>query len=143
MKQGQQVRLTEQDLHMIVEDAVMNILRENGMEEGGWGALFGAGRQAAQNKWNNFKQGAMNLGQNIQATYKAGRTDAQVQKSVKNVRIAVDNLMKIASRFPDLAELVNSCRQFDASMQNLLNSSAKNLQKAQANTFNTQNPNQQ
>ena len=51
MKNNKPIQLTEQDLHFLVEDAVRNILKENGMEEG---AL-----------WNAFKQKGQQIGQNI------------------------------------------------------------------------------
>ena len=57
-----QIVLTEQDLHMLVEDAVRLYLQENDMEEGVWGGLKNA-YQAVKNG-NFYLKNAYNAGNN-------------------------------------------------------------------------------
>ena len=48
-----QIVLTEQDLHKLVEDAVKTLIINEGLEEGWWGGV--------KNAWNGAKQGNFNL----------------------------------------------------------------------------------
>ena len=56
MEKNKPIQLTEQDLHMLVEDSVRTYLKENGMEEGIWGGL--------KNVASGMRQGNFFIGQN-------------------------------------------------------------------------------
>lgn len=79
-----QIVLTEQDLHMLVEDAVRVYLKENGMEEGIMGGL--------QNVW----QGAKNLNFNVGANYKAGNLASNFAKYAQQAQNAMEQMRQIA-----------------------------------------------
>jgi hypothetical protein len=80
-----QIRLTEQDLHMLVEDAVINILRENGMEEGLFGGLGALGAKT----WNGVKKGGESMTNSMGGLYNraknaVGNAYNQVSNTVGN-----------------------------------------------------------
>lgn len=103
MENNKPIQLTEQDLHMLVEDAVRNILKEDGMEEGFWGGmknLAQKGTQAmgnglanmgkgiankAQNAYNNAKVTATNAYNNVKTAYQQG----SAQQDIQNVNNAL------------------------------------------------------
>ena len=152
---NKQIKLTEQDMHAIVEDAVISILRENGMEEGAlWnafknkGAQIGQGMmnkaqqmgQSAMNKAQQFGQGAANMGRNMAATYQAGRQNEKLQKYAQNALNALDQLAQAAQQFnPGIVNTINVCK---SSINKALTASFENLQNVSQNTFSTQRPNQ-
>ena len=98
-KNNQPIRLTEQDLHMLVEDAVRAYITENGMDEGLWGGLSALGSKfgnkmsaagqnmanAAGNKWNQAKnamgQAASAVGNKMN---QAGQAMGQAYNNAKN-----------------------------------------------------------
>jgi N12 class adenine-specific DNA methylase len=67
----EQIVLTEQDLHMLVEDAVKLYLQENNMEEGVWGGFgalgskFGNAASRAGKNMTNAASGMMNKAKNV------------------------------------------------------------------------------
>ena len=152
-----QIQLTEQDIHMIVEDAVANILKENGMNEGGLSALFGAAKNAmgkginnmankvangannmankVANGVNNFNQGAQNLGRNMANTYQAGRTASQVNKYADQAIKALHQLILVSSKVnPKLATAANMAI---GSINKTKQAAQNNLNQAAQNTFST------
>lgn len=71
-KSNQPIRLTEQDLHFLVEEAVKGYLVENGMDERGWGGLKNVAQKGAtainrrlQNVGRNVKSAATNAYNNV------------------------------------------------------------------------------
>lgn len=83
-----QVYLTEQDLHMIVEDAVRIYLQENGMDEGFWNNLGAAFKPLGQ----TMKAGAQQAGQ--AAANAVGGAYNKVAGAVGNAANAVGNAAK-------------------------------------------------
>lgn len=79
------IQLTEQDLHMLVEDTVSSILKENGVEEGVWGGL--------KNVWQGAKQGNFNVGQ----TYNSGNIASNFQKYAQQAMQAIRGMSQIAT----------------------------------------------
>jgi ribosomal protein S20 len=61
---NQPIRLTEQDLHFLVEEAVKGYLVENGMDEGIWGGL----KNVAQKGASAVGRGLQNAGRNVRST---------------------------------------------------------------------------
>jgi hypothetical protein len=80
------IRLTEQDLHFLVEEAVRGYIRENGMQEGVWGGL--------KNVWNGMKQGNLNVGQ----TYKAGNWASSFNKYEQQVQKIIQQMQQVAQK---------------------------------------------
>lgn len=83
MENKKVVRLTEADLHQLIENAVYNVLMENEENEGFWGGMGalakGAGNMA-QKAWNTGKQMAQNAANNIKTTYQQGSMTQDHQK---------------------------------------------------------------
>jgi len=126
MKNNKPIQLTEQDLHFLVEDAVRNILKENGMEEG---AL-----------WNAFKKKGQQIGQNIgnmQQTYQTGKQNTKLQQYANNLIAQVNNFVEMASQFPDMAELVKASQNYETQVRNIMQNSNDNLANISARTFST------
>lgn len=111
------IRLTEQDLHFLVENAVQAYLTENGMDEGFFGGLGALGSKfgnrmktagqnmsnAASQKWGQAKnaigqkmnQAGQAMGQaynNAKNTYQTGSANQDAQKAIQNAVQALNNL---------------------------------------------------
>ena len=84
-KSNRPIRLTEQDLHFLVEEAVKGYLVENGMEEGVWGGL--------KNVWNGMK----NLNFNVGQTYNSGNLSSNFQKLANQAQEAINGMIEIAN----------------------------------------------
>jgi hypothetical protein len=80
-----QIVLSEQELHMLVEDSVRIYLQENGVDEDVMGGL--------KNVW----QGAKNLNFNVGANYKAGNLASNFAKYAQQVQNAIEQMRQIAS----------------------------------------------
>lgn len=83
-----QIVLTEQDLHMLVEDAVRVYLQENGMDEGIWGGVKNVTQQgynAVRNGLKNFGKQVKGYGNQIKTQYQQG----SAQQDLKNVNNAL------------------------------------------------------
>lgn len=146
----QQIRLTEEELHFLVEDSVRNILRENGYDEGAlWNAFKNKGREIGRNvaqsgeefgrnmaqRGKQLAQGARNVGYNMANTYRTGRFNQQLQKQASKTLASVNDFVEVAGSLNN-AELVNAGRKFQAQVQRILQNSQQNLQNVQNNTFN-------
>lgn len=103
-----QIRLTEQDLHMLVEDAVVQILKENGVEEGFWSGM--------KSLMGGVGQKVGNAVQNAKGLYQAGSLNANVQKAVNQVNAALTNLQKVAQRL-NYAPLAELCTRVEQELQ--------------------------
>ena len=119
------IRLTEQDLHFLVENAVQAYLTENGMDEGlgGWlsgiGSRFGKQAQTAgQNmansvgqKWNQAKQYAgqkydqakQGL-QNYQTAGQVSSINQDAQKAINNATQALNNLVQLSTKLQQMGQ---------------------------------------
>lgn len=124
---NQPIRLTEQDIHFLVEEAVKGYLVENGMDEGLWNNLKGAFKpmgqvanqamnktgQAATNKFNNAAQGIKNaanrIGQGMQNTANKVR---QVAQSGANTMKAGWQNAKLQGLKDDTVKALNNYLQY-------------------------------
>ena len=130
------IQLTEQDLHMLVEDAVRAYINENGMDEflGGMGSLFGSANNAVQKKYRAAKEGMQNLGQNMANTYRQGNYNAQVQKQGNIAMKSLMNFKETATQaqIPNLVKNIASAyeliRQAMAESQEQLNNVKSKVQ---------------
>ena len=130
MKNNKPIQLTEQDLHFLVEDAVRNILKENGMEEGAlWNAFKQKGQQIGQNIGN--------MARNMQQTYQTGKQNTKLQQYANNLIAQVNNFVEMASQFPDMAELVKASQNYETQVRNIMQNSNDNLANISARTFST------
>lgn len=107
-----QIVLSEQDLHMLVEDAVRIYLTENGMDEGFWGNLGAAFKPVGQ----TMKAGAQQAGQ--AAANAVGGAYNKVAGAVGNAANAVGkaatqtgNAMKQNYRASKVQDLRNKVEQ--------------------------------
>lgn len=156
-----QIRLTEEDLHFLVEDTVRNILVENGYDEGAlWNAFKQKGQQIGQNMTNKaqqfgqnavnrgqqfgqsmankvqqFGQGANNIRRNMANTYQTGRFNKQLQKQAYKTLQSVNDFISVAGRL-NIAELVKAGQNFQAQVKQTMQNSQNYLQDVQNNTFN-------
>lgn len=76
------IKLTEQDLHFLVENAVQAYLTENGMEEGFWGGMKNVASKGA----NAVGQGLKNVGSAI--GNQARKVGNAVGNQIQNVKTA-------------------------------------------------------
>lgn len=127
---NRQIQLTEQDLHMLVEDAVRTYLKENDMEEG---ALWNAVKQ----KGRDIGQGFNNMVGNMKATYQTGKQNKRLQQFANNLITYVNQFAEMASQFPDLAELVKASTNYETQVRNIMNASEDNLANVSSRTFST------
>ena len=73
-----QIQLTEQDLHMLVEDAVKTYLVENGMQEGWFGDKWNQAKSAVSTATQNGGEKGMGLKQRFQNAKKNWATQGQM-----------------------------------------------------------------
>ena len=115
MESNKPIQLTEQDLHMLVEDAVRNILKENGMEEGFWGGmknLAQKGTQAMGNGLTNMGKGIANKAQNAYNNAKVTATNAynNVAGAATNAYNNVKTAYQQGSAQQDIQNVNNALR---------------------------------
>ena len=124
---NQPIRLTEQDLHFLVEEAVKGYLIENGMDEGVWGGL--------KNVWNGVKQGNLNVG----TTYKAGNWASSFQKYEQQVQKIIQQMQQVAqeSGNQQVVNDLNTVSQQFSTTAKEFNQMAQNVAKTKPQ-FNTQ-----
>ncbi len=118
-KSNQPIRLTEQDLHFLVEESVKGYLRENGMQEDVWGGL--------KNVWNGVKQGNLHVG----TTYKTGNWASSFQKYAQQVSGIIQKMQVIAQKskqdqiYNDLAsvrdQFFKTAQEYNQMAQNAAN----------------------
>jgi hypothetical protein len=95
MENNKPIQLTEQDLHMLVEDAVRNILKENDMEEGWFG-----------DKWNQTKTAANTMFQGNQgAGLKQKFNNARKNWNTQGQLNGLNNLKQQLEQFIDSGQL--------------------------------------
>lgn len=82
----QQIQLTEQDLHFLVEDAVKVYLRENGMEEGVWSGM------------KNMARGIGNGNFHMMQNYRSGSYAGSIQKYGQNAQKALSQFKNILDK---------------------------------------------
>lgn len=109
----QLVRLTEEDLHQIIESTVQRIITENYEEEGMWdtmksfgGQYFNRGKKSAQQFGQNVKQSAQQFGQkmgdnltNITTDVKNTWTNAKRDGAMKDMQKAFINFKKSVNNY--------------------------------------------
>ena len=136
-KSNQPIRLTEQDLHFLVEETVKGYLRENGMQEDVWGGL--------KNAWNGVvNHGNFNLGD----SYKSGNWASSFQKYGQEAQKNIGQMQRIAqssNNIPIASSLSKINQNIGASIQNY-NQMAQDVSNGNANynnKFAVNNPFQQ
>ena len=130
-----QIRLTEQDLHFLVENAVQSYLTENGRIDewgAGLGSVLGGAGQAVKRGFGRMKQGAKQMGQNIGNTYQASENLNFIRKHMQNIKNSCEALKNI----PDLA---NSIATLEQELERTEVKYENRLKLAQQRTFSTQN----
>lgn len=135
------IRLTEQDLHYLVENTIRAYLTENGMEEGFWGGLSTLGGRfannaakagqnaanSAQGAWNNAKnamgqaaqnvansaQGAWNNTKNAvgQAANTVGQKINQAGQNIGNAYNNAKNTYQMGSANQDAQKAIQNARK--------------------------------
>ena len=133
MNKKQTIQLTEQDLHMLVEDAVRTYLVNEGMDEISWSGLRGVG--------SAFKQNMQNMGKNIRNTYNASKQNNQIFKLATNAKNALEALKDAAQQFNP--QLANLCKVAEIQIDQATAGSQNNLETMRQRTFSTQNYGQQ
>ena len=138
IKSNQPIRLTEQDLHFLVEESVKGYLRENGMQEDVWGGL--------KNAWNGIKQGNLNIG----TTYKTGNWASSFQKYAQQVGEIIQKMQGIAQKsgnqqiVKDLAsvnkQFLNTAQAFNQMAQNAANTTPQFNTQVNSGFANNQQP---
>lgn len=83
---NQQIRLTEEDLHMLVEDAVKSYLINEGIEEGFWGGV--------KNAWNGMKGGNFN----VKTNYRVGNWASSFNNYAQQAQNAIAQMQQIAQQ---------------------------------------------
>lgn len=131
---NKQIQLTEQDLHILVEDAVRTYLRENGMEEGVWSGMKNAMRGIGNGNFHmmqNYRSGSyagsiQKYGQNaINALnqFKGILNKSGAQQIVPQIENISSELTKIMNNYQNIAQqssnknAVNAAAQQDDTQQ--------------------------
>lgn len=128
------IQLTEQDLHMLVEDAVRAYINENGMEEGLWGGLSALGSKfgnrmstagqnmanAAGQKWNQAKnamgQAANAVGQKMN---QAGQAMGQAYTNAKNTYQTGSANQEAQKAIQNAVQALNNLKAADQKLQSM------------------------
>ena len=86
------IRLTEEDLHCIIENSVRRIMTENEEDEGLWGSIKGGLKgigKAAKGEYNKAKNGVMNTGLNNE--YKGQSVGDRLKGGMKYIKNSAKN----------------------------------------------------
>lgn len=123
------IQLTEQDLHMLVENTVRILIKENGMEEGVWGGM--------KNAYNGIKSGNFNIGQ----TYNSGKISSNFSNFANQAMTAINEMIKIANSTGN-QQISRYLTQVNKTIGNSVNSfNAASQEVAQGNALYNQNNN--
>lgn len=153
----QQIRLTESELQNIIEESVRRVIAENAEDEGLFGDLWNAGKNALGGDVNRAKTAAQNLGPNMKKLYT--NTKARVKKGFddrknafgasmnasKNQRY-IDNAIKALQQLQQATKYSNDplfspdkpMGQAVAKTINLLNGSLRGTVKSDATSWRNQ-----
>ena len=133
------IRLTEEDLHMLVEDAVKAYLVNEDM----WGGL----KNAWQGAFGKNDQGQRNYNFNLGQTYRSGNLSSSFNSYVQQAGKAIQGMQTIAKEtgnnklVSDLdtvfVNLTNIGKEFTTQASNIANGNRKKLGKVQ-NPWETQ-----
>ena len=129
-----QIRLTEQDLHFLVENAVQAYLTENGMDEGFFGGLGALGSKfgnrmktagqnmsnAASQKWGQAKnamgQAANAVGQKMN---QAGQAMGQAYNNAKNTYQTGSANQDAQKAIQNAVQALNNLKAADQKLQSM------------------------
>lgn len=140
------INLTEQDIHSLVEDAVMIYLTENEMEEINLGGLSALGSKftnsvsrMGRNMYNSTGEAVSNLGNrlsqaygnakdamgqaydNAKTTYQVGSINNEAQKALNNARDALEKLKELNQQLINMGQSTVLDKNTAPMVQNLLN----------------------
>ena len=106
------IELTEQDLHMLVEDAVRVYLMENGMEEGFFSNLGAAFRPLGQTAKAGLNQAGQAAANKIGGAYNTVKNAAtQASRAVGNAASQTANAMQQNYRASKIQDMRNKLEQ--------------------------------
>ena len=139
------INLTEQDIHSLVEDAVMIYLAENEMEEINLGGLSALGSKftnsvsrMGRNMYNSTGEAVSNLGNRLsqaygnakdamgqayddaKTTYQVGSINNEAQKAVNNTKAALEKLQQLNQQLIDMGQSTVLDKNTAPMVQNLL-----------------------
>ena len=128
-----QIVLTEQDLHMLVEDAVKTYLVNEGVDEGWWGGV----QNALHGAFGRNDQGQRNWNFNFGQTYRSGRDASSFKSYLQQVESAIEGMKQVATKtgnqeiIGDLdavyKNLSNISQQYSQQATNVANGNQKNM----------------
>jgi hypothetical protein len=129
------ITLTESDIHFLVENAVREIIKENGMEEDAWGGIKNAFQGIRKGNWN------------LSNTYGAGNLASSFNNYYEKAKEGLQGMEKIAGKYDKGGQLstnLANANKMIATVANSFNMQAKRvaLDKNQ-NNMNVVNPWQQ
>jgi hypothetical protein len=127
---NKQLVLTEEDLHLLVEDAVKMYLTEGDLEEGWWGGV--------QNAWYGAKGGNFNLKTN----YRVGNWASSFNKYAQQAQSAIAEMQQIATSSNN-KPIATSLGQIAKQMQKVadgFNQMARNVARPQQPDTTVKNP---
>ena len=125
-----QIRLTEQDLHMLVEDAVKTYLVNEGIEEGVWGGL-GNAMYGAFGKGNSFMNGMKNFKQN----YQNGKLASDMKAYAQKIAPYLSKMSTLASSMGD-EELANDLEGVQFKLKDVGDTTSDNARRVAAGKAN-------
>lgn len=106
------IQLTEQDLHMLVEDAVRAYLTENGMDEGFWNNLGAAFKPLGQTAKSGISQAGQAAANKIGGAYNTVKNAAtQAGRAVGNAATQTANAMQQNYRASKIQDMRNKLEQ--------------------------------
>lgn len=127
---NQQIRLTEEDLHILVEDAVKSYLINEGIEEGFWGGV--------KNAWNGMKGGNFN----VKTNYRVGNWASSFNNYAQQAQNAIAQMQQIAQQSnnkPISTALGQIAKQMQKAAQNFTQM-AQNVARPQSIDTTVKNP---
>ncbi len=116
------IRLTEQDLNYIVENAVKSCLKESGMEEGVFGGLRNVGRA--------MRNGNFNVGKAYQYGSQASSFGRYARQAINalNQMINVANASNNRNVAQELATIIDSIEDASAQFNSIAQSATERQQ---------------
>ena len=126
MDKKQTIQLTEQDLHMLVEDAVRTYLVNEGMEEGIWGGMKNLGQKAskavgsglnkmgsaigtaATNAYNNVTGATSNAYNQAKTAYQQGSAQQDLQNINSSLKKLVGKGAMTQGQYNEIRQWLNA-----------------------------------
>ena len=125
----QQLILSEQELHNLVEESVKIYLTENGLGEGVWGGL------------KNVGTGIKNLNFNLKGNFNAGNLSSSFQKYSKQAQQAITQMNTLAQKMqnPQIQQYLQNVSDTLKQTSDLFMKQAEEFAKGPQNAFSQMN----